>query len=90
MKKVLLRFPLWLGLAAFSLTALAGAPDQTMVHHDHPMAQHGKQADASLSLDHAVEIALAGNPGLAKMTARAKAMAEVPSQRRYCMDILSY
>ena len=80
MKKALIRFTLWLGLAAFSLTALAGAPDQTMVHHDHPMAQHGKQADASLSLDHAVEIALAGNPGLAKMAARAKAMAEVPAQ----------
>jgi cobalt-zinc-cadmium efflux system outer membrane protein len=36
--------------------------------------------DEPLTAKHAVEIALAGNPGLAKMTARARALAEVPAQ----------
>ncbi|MFZ5524913.1 MAG: TolC family protein [Pseudomonadota bacterium] len=60
----------WLGIAAgfFSLTVLAGSPDA------------GGQDAVPLTLDRAVEIALEGNPGLAKITARARALAEVPSQ----------
>lgn len=37
-------------------------------------------ADAPLELNRAVAIALAGNPGLAKITARARALAELPAQ----------
>ncbi|MDX8378595.1 MAG: TolC family protein [Gallionella sp.] len=51
------------GLAVFSLTVLAGTPNEQ-----------------PLTLDHSVKIALQGNPGLAKMSARAKAMAQVPAQ----------
>lgn len=60
----------WLGIAAgfFSLTVLAGSPDA------------GGQGAVPLTLERAVEIALEGNPGLAKITARARALAEVPSQ----------
>jgi len=60
----LIKFPLCLGLMACSLTALAGAPN----------------VPEPLTLAHAVEIALQGNPGLAKISARARAMAEVPAQ----------
>lgn len=40
----------------------------------------GEMVIAPLTLDHAVSTALAGNPGLAKINARARALAEVPSQ----------
>ena len=58
----------WIGVVAimFSLTVLAGVPDE--------------QISAPLTLDNAVEVALEGNPGLAAMQARAKALATVPSQ----------
>ncbi len=64
MLNIFTKFSFWAGIALFSLTALAGTPNELV----------------PLTLEHAVEIALAGNPGLAKMTARARAMAEVPAQ----------
>ncbi|MDH4234697.1 MAG: TolC family protein, partial [Gallionella sp.] len=68
MSRIFTKFSAWVGIVSsvFSLTAMAVMP--------------GGQSVAPLTLDQAVEIALEGNPGLAKMTARAKAMAEVPSQ----------
>ena len=61
---------IWLGIAAgfFSLAVLAGPP-----------GADGQDA-VPLTLERAVAIALEGNPGLAKLTARARALAEVPSQ----------
>ncbi len=62
----------WLCIATslFPLTALAGTQVGTP----------DEQGAALFTLDHAVEIALEGNPGLAKINARAKALAEVPAQ----------
>ena len=61
---------IWLGIAAsfFSLAVLAGPP-----------GADGQDA-VPLTLERAVAIALEGNPGLAKLAARARALAEVPSQ----------
>ncbi|MFQ5487350.1 MAG: TolC family protein, partial [Gammaproteobacteria bacterium] len=41
----------------------------------------GGRGQASLSLDHAVAMALAGNPGLAAIEARARALEELPAQK---------
>ncbi|MDD4927691.1 MAG: TolC family protein [Gallionella sp.] len=67
MLKIFTKFSFQLGIAVslFSLTGLTALAGTP---------------NEPLTLDHAVEIALAGNPGLAKMTARARAMAEVPAQ----------
>jgi len=53
----------------FPLTVLAGQADN-----------RASDDNAPLGLDRAVAIALEGNPGLAKMAARARALAEVPEQ----------
>lgn len=68
MLRILTKFSLWACIAAsvFSLTAQAETPYQ--------------QAVTPLTLEHAVVIALEGNPGLAKLTARAKALAAVSAQ----------
>jgi cobalt-zinc-cadmium efflux system outer membrane protein len=62
-----IRIIIWAGIAAmvFPLTVLARADAQSAM---------------PLELDHAVAIALEGNPGLAKITARAHALAELPAQ----------
>ncbi|MFZ1713249.1 MAG: TolC family protein, partial [Nitrosomonas sp.] len=61
---------IWFGIAAgfFSLAVFAGSPDMA------------GQSAVPLTLERAIEIALEGNPGLAKINARARALAEVPSQ----------
>ena len=69
-KSVVTSVAVWTGVAAvfFSMTVLAA-----------PQSMDGKDV-APLTLERAVGLALADNPGLAKITARARALAEVPAQ----------
>ena len=61
---------------------LAGDHDNGMTHFSLavPVEPPGVDEPVPLTLEHAVGIALEGNPGLAKIAARARALAEVPSQ----------
>lgn len=59
------RGPRWSALALWCLMAVPFTP---------------RAAEAELTLKRAVELALAGNPGLAEIKARAQALASVPSQ----------
>lgn len=74
-----------------SIAALAGIaaivlPLAALAEHAPPgdsgsrMASADGQPVAALALEQAVGVALAGNPGLARINARAQALAEVPSQ----------
>lgn len=62
----------------FPLTALAGSADN--LNNDNPSIRMSEKEPTPLTLDSAVALALSGNPGLAKLDARAHALAEVPSQ----------
>ncbi|MDZ4140549.1 MAG: TolC family protein [Methylotenera sp.] len=72
----------FISLAAiiFPLTVLAESADNTPPKNSHLLKQMGERDISELTLDRAVEVALSGNPGLAKLNARARALAEVPPQ----------
>lgn len=77
------RFFGWACLAAiiFPLTVRAAPLDISLAKENAGLPiRGGGQEPATLDLEHAVAIALAGSPGLAKINARARALAEVPSQ----------
>ena len=71
-----------LGLAALLLAHVAWAGQSAPLSDatDTPQPTAHSVATTTLALDDAVAIALSGNPGLAAMQARARALAEVPSQ----------
>lgn len=77
------RVSVWICLATvvFPLTVLAAQADDGLPKaNGSPPISMGKQDSEPLDVDHAVAVALAGNPGLEKIKARALALGEVPSQ----------
>lgn len=74
MKRIKLYF------VGLSLTALLLAHTTWAGQDMSPPEAQDKSPTATLTLDEAVALALSGNPGLAAMQARARALAEVPSQ----------
>ncbi len=75
MMKRIRQYSVGVSLAALLLAHAAWA-EQEILQPD----VAGKLPAATLALDKAVALALSGNPGLAAMQARARALAEVPSQ----------
>ncbi len=67
-----------LAATIFPLTVLAGPADNQ--NKDNSSVRMDEKVTHPLTLDTAVALALAGNPGLAKIDARARALAEVPPQ----------
>ncbi len=76
------KISLFLSLAAiiFPLTIMAESVDNTLTKSSLEQEHLDEKDVAELTLDRAVEVALSGNPGLAKLNARARALAEVPPQ----------
>jgi cobalt-zinc-cadmium efflux system outer membrane protein len=72
----------WLAVLALSQPAMAG---QDLQLHDEPGNRHAAMRGENtpidlLGLDDAVALALSDNPGLGSLQARARALADVPSQ----------
>ncbi|MDA1133928.1 MAG: TolC family protein [Proteobacteria bacterium] len=59
---------------------MAKPTEITLSNNSHILKQIDEKVIVELTLNHAVEIALSDNPGLAEINARARALAEIPPQ----------